>query len=110
LFLSNVNNGWAGGVIVVGEQTISYHSMTWDSLECIVAQPTIFECCTSVDSEGSSEEWILGDAEGRIYSLSLSSNDITITKLGEVLVSLSVLSSRPNVGLRSPPFPPPSSR
>jgi len=84
-------------VIVVGEQTISYHSMTWDTLECVVAQPTIFECYTPVDSEDSSEEWILGDADGRIYCLSLSSNDLTLTKLGEVVLSPSIPSSRPNV-------------
>jgi Mono-functional DNA-alkylating methyl methanesulfonate N-term len=79
-------NGGVGGVIVVGEQTISYHSMTWDTFECVIPHPAIFECFTPVDSDDSTEEWILGDSEGRIYSLHLSSDDqdLTIHKLGDV--------------------------
>jgi hypothetical protein len=72
----------------VGEQTISYHSMTWDTVQCIIAQPTVFECYTPVDSVDGSEEWILGDAEGRIYSLSLISDELILTKLGEVPISM----------------------
>jgi hypothetical protein len=30
------------------------------------------------------EEWILGDAEGRIYSLSIEEDEFVFTKLGDV--------------------------
>jgi hypothetical protein len=60
--------------------------MTWDTFECVIAHPAIFECFTPVDSDDGTEEWILGDSEGRIYSLNLVSDDhtLTITKLGDV--------------------------
>lgn len=72
-----------GGVIVVGEQTIAYFSMTLDTFRCVVPQPTIFESYAPVGSDP--EEWILGDAEGRIYSLTLQNQELTFTKIGEVL-------------------------
>ena len=72
-----------GGVIVVGEQTIAYYSMRLDTFQYVIPQPTIFECFTTVKSE-ETEEWILGDAEGRIYSLSIQDEEFIYTKLGEV--------------------------
>ena len=72
-----------GGVIVVGEQTIAYFSMTLDTFRCVVPQPTIFESYAPVGSDP--EEWILGDAEGRIYSLTLQNQELTFSKIGEVL-------------------------
>lgn len=71
--------------MVVGEQTITYHSMTLDTFRYVVPQPTIFECYTLVSSDP--EEWILGDAEGRIYSLSIQDDDFRFLKLGEVSLS-----------------------
>jgi len=71
-----------GGVIVVGEQTICYYSMTLDTFRYVIPQPTIFECFTAVKSE--KEEWILGDAEGKIYSLSIQDDEFIFTTLGEV--------------------------
>lgn len=74
-----------GGVIVVGEQTIAYFSMTLDTFRYVIPQTTIFECFTTVDSDDDGdEEWILGDAEGRIYSLSIQNDEFQFTKLGEV--------------------------
>jgi hypothetical protein len=73
----------------VGEQTIAYHSMTLDTFRYLIPQPTIFECYTLVGSDP--EEWILGDAEGRIYSLSSQDDDFRFVKLGEVLVPLNNL-------------------
>ena len=67
---------------MVGEQTIAYFSMTLDTFRCVVPEPTIFECFTPVGSEN--EEWILGDAEGRIYSLAIQNQELTFAKLGEV--------------------------
>jgi hypothetical protein len=71
-----------GGVIVVGEQTIAYYSIMLDSFRYVIPQPTIFECWTAVKSEN--EEWILGDAEGRLYSLSIDNESFDFQKLGEV--------------------------
>ena len=71
-----------GGVIVVGEQTIAYYSIMLDSFRYVIPQATIFECWTPVKSEN--EEWILGDADGRIYSLSIQNDEFAFTKLGEV--------------------------
>lgn len=70
----------------MGEQTIAYFSMTLDTFRCLVPQPTIFECYTPV--EGGNEEWILGDSEGRIYSLTLQDQELSFTKLGEVSCTL----------------------
>jgi len=70
-------------VIVVGEQTIAYYSMRLDTFRFVIPQPTIFECYTAVKSD-ETEEWILGDAEGKIYSLSIEEDEFVFTKLGEV--------------------------
>ena len=56
--------------------------MTLDTLRYVIPQPTIFECFTPVESDN--EEWILGDAEGRIYSLAIQNDGFIFEKLGEV--------------------------
>jgi hypothetical protein len=56
--------------------------MTLDTFRHVIPQPTIFECYTPVSSD--SEQWILGDAEGRVYSLSIHHDEFEFTKLGEV--------------------------
>jgi hypothetical protein len=56
--------------------------MTLDTFRYIIPQPTIFECYTPVKS--NDEKWILGDAEGRIYSLSIQNEEFIFNKLGEV--------------------------
>src|SRR5437667_12063958 len=78
-----------GGVVVVGEQTIAYYSMTLDTFRYIIPQTTIFECYTVVQSD--KEEWILEDAEGRIYSLSIENDKFIFSKLGEVAVFVILL-------------------
>ena len=75
-----------GGVIVIGEQTMAYYSMMLDTFRYVIPQPTIFECWTAVKSE--TEEWLLGDTEGRIYSLSIQNEEFVFTRLGEVASSL----------------------
>ena len=72
----------AGGVIVVGEQTIAYYSLKLDTFRLVIPQPTIFECYTRVNQE--KEEYILGDADGQIYSLSIENGKFSFSKLGEV--------------------------
>jgi len=87
-FLNQVDiDLWVGGVIVVGEQTIVYYSMMLDTFQYHIPQPTIFECFTKVVDSGN-EEWILGDAEGRIYSLSIQNDKFIFTKLGDVTYPL----------------------
>ena len=73
----------------MGEQTIAYYSMTLNSFQYVIPQPTIFECYTKFKSEN--EEWILGDVEGRIYSLSIQDDEFLFNKLGEVSASLIIL-------------------
>jgi hypothetical protein len=73
----------------VGEQMITYHSMTLDTFRYVIPQLTIFECYTLVGSDP--EEWILGDAEGRIYSLFIQDDDFRFVKLGEVLLSFKII-------------------
>ena len=67
----------------MGEQTIAYYSMRLDTFRYVIPQPTVFECYTTLKSE-EKEEWILGDAEGGIYSLSIEEDEFVFTKLGEV--------------------------
>lgn len=71
-----------GGAIVVGEQTIAYYSLKLDTFRLVIPQPTIFECYTRVNQE--KEEYILGDADGHIYSLSIDDSKFSFIKLGEV--------------------------
>ena len=56
--------------------------MRLDTFRYVLPQPTIFECFTALKSDN--EEWILGDAEGRIYSLSIQDHEFIFNKLGEV--------------------------
>jgi hypothetical protein len=66
----------------VGEQTISYHSMTKDAFQCLIPEPAIFECY--VPTKWDHEVWILGDSEGRIYTLSLEHDLMRLEKIGQV--------------------------
>ena len=67
---------------MVGEQTVAYYSMTLDTFRYLIPQPTMFECYTAIPSEN--EEWVLGDAEGRFYSLSIKNEQFVFNVLGEV--------------------------
>jgi hypothetical protein len=71
---------------VVGEQTVAYYSMTLDTFHKVIPQATIFECFALV--EGGLEEWVLGDSEGRLYSLSIHHDGFIFTTLGSVGPSL----------------------
>jgi hypothetical protein len=56
-----------------------------NTFQYVIPQPTIFECYTQLKSEN--EEWILGDAEGRIYSLAIQDEEFLFNKLGDVCTS-----------------------
>jgi DNA damage-binding protein 1 len=81
----------------VGEQTISYHSTMLDTFRSVVPQSTIFECFNPVKESGT-EEWLLGDAEGRIYSLTLLPETLILQPLGTV-------SPPPNISLTQTSIP-----
>ncbi|KAJ3288595.1 DNA damage-binding protein 1a [Borealophlyctis nickersoniae] len=74
-----------GGVIVVGEQTITYISET--DIQTVPITPTVMKCYNQLDEEGM--RYLLGDYLGNLYVLVLFAEDGKVTelrlqKLGEV--------------------------
>lgn len=87
-----------GGVVVVGEQTIAYYSVTLDTFQILLHKPTIFETYTTF-GEGN-DQWILGDSDGHIYSLSIQDGESFIfDKLGEVSLTVTFANVSPRFHL-----------
>jgi len=87
-----------GGVIVLGESTITFFSVTLDTFQMRLDLPTLFESYTPF-GEGN-DQWILGDSDGKIYSLSINHREsFMFAKLGEVFPIFTFSNDRPRFHL-----------
>jgi DNA damage-binding protein 1 len=82
-----------GGIIIIGEQTITYHSGGRNSFKSISMKTTVVKSYGKVDEDGS--RYLLGDHLGRLYMLILQQNegavyDLKLEWLGETSCSSTI--------------------